>query len=101
MQTSRLTTFQTTLSSVLEDFTYEASAAEELETRMSMLKEYLQGLACPPTPTVDFPPGFGFGIGIGDDKHVDDGITSVKKEIRGVKGLLLSARSFPGGVRAR
>ncbi|KAF7913087.1 uncharacterized protein EAE98_011638 [Botrytis deweyae] len=102
IQTSRLTTLQGTLSSLLEDSTYESSTSEELETKMSMLKEYLQGLAFS-TPTFSYGSG-GFGNGgdrNGNNKDGEDEIAKVKKEIRGVKGVLLSARSFPGGVRAR
>lgn len=45
--------------------------------------------------------GYGFaGTGIGDAN--EDEISRVKAEIRGVKGVLLSARNFPGGMgRAR
>ncbi|TGO28139.1 hypothetical protein BPAE_0031g00040 [Botrytis paeoniae] len=102
IQTSRLTTLQGTLSSLLEDSTYESSTSEELETKMSMLKEYLQGLVFS-TPTFSYGSG-GFGNGgdrNGNNKEGEDEIAKVKKEIRGVKGVLLSARSFPGGVRAR
>ncbi|EDO01430.1 hypothetical protein SS1G_03905 [Sclerotinia sclerotiorum 1980 UF-70] len=90
-----------TLSSLLEDSTYESSANEELETRMTMLKEYLQGLV--------FPAPFNYRSGAysdgrdrnGNDKEGEDEFAKVKREIRGVKGVLLSARSFPGGVRAK
>ncbi|TGO34994.1 hypothetical protein BHYA_0174g00190 [Botrytis hyacinthi] len=102
IQTSRLTTLQGTLSSLLEDSTYESSTSEELETKMSILKEYLQGLMFS-TPTFSYGSG-GFGNGgdrNGNNKDGEDEIAKVKKEIRGVKGVLLSARSFPGGVRAR
>ncbi|TGO87294.1 hypothetical protein BPOR_0236g00170 [Botrytis porri] len=102
IQTSRLTTLQGTLSSLLEDSTYESSTSEELETKMSVLKEYLQGLVFS-TPTFSYGTG-GFGNGgdrNGNNKDGEDEIAKVKKEIRGVKGVLLSARSFPGGVRAR
>ncbi|KAF7940803.1 uncharacterized protein EAE97_006989 [Botrytis byssoidea] len=102
IQTSRLTTLQGTLSSLLEDSTYESSTSEELETKMSILKEYLQALMFS-TPTFSYGSG-GFGNGgdrNGNNKDGEDEIAKVKKEIRGVKGVLLSARSFPGGVRAR
>lgn len=100
IQTSRLTTLQSTLSSLIEDSVYESSASEELETRMSMLKEYLQGLVF----TTPMYGSGGYGSGgdrDGNNKEGEDEIAKVKKEIRGVKGVLLSARSFPGGVRAR
>ncbi|KAF7866917.1 hypothetical protein EAF04_005758 [Stromatinia cepivora] len=101
IQASRLTNLQSTLSSLLEDSTYESSTNEELETRMTMLKEYLQGLV--------FPTPFNYRSGSyldgrdrnGNDKEGEDEFAKVKREIRGVKGVLLSARSFPGGVRAK
>lgn len=40
--------------------------------------------------------GYGAGPKIGETN--DDEIAKVKAEIRGVKGVLLSARNFPGGV---
>ena len=45
----------------------------------------------------------GGGFGGGKDGNGDDEITRVKGAIRGVKGVLLSARSFPGvrGLAAR
>ncbi|QSZ31570.1 hypothetical protein DSL72_001137 [Monilinia vaccinii-corymbosi] len=100
IQASRLTTLQSRLSSLIKDSAFEASANEELETRMSMLKEYLQGMVFT-TPIFGYGAG-GFGHG-GDksDKQSEDEIAKFKREIRGVKGVLLSARSFPGGVRAR
>ncbi|ESZ97127.1 hypothetical protein SBOR_2485 [Sclerotinia borealis F-4128] len=104
IQTSRLTTLQSTLASLLEDSSYESSTTEELETKMSILKEYLQGLVFS-TPTFGYGSG-GYGnsgdrSGNGNDKGGEDEIAKVKREIRGVKGVLLSARSFPGGARAR
>ncbi len=42
---------------------------------------------------------FGGVGGYGANKEADDEISRVKAGIRGVKGVLLSARSFPGGVR--
>jgi hypothetical protein len=63
---------------------------------IGVLREYLDGLAYV-TPTYGFG-GVGSYAGTAGEK--DDEISRVKAGIRGVKGVLLSARSFPGGVRA-
>ncbi|KAM3084353.1 hypothetical protein ACMFMG_001541 [Clarireedia jacksonii] len=100
-QTGRLATLKSRLRSLLDDSRNEESSAQELNTRTDLLKEYLQGLAYTA-------PTFGYGMGgfsnggRGDNgKDKEDEISKVKREIRGVKGVLLSARSFPGGARAR
>ena len=41
------------------------------------------------------------GAGSGNGSERDDEIARVKAEIRGVKGVLLSARNFPAGGRGR
>ncbi|PQE26381.1 peroxin 14 17 protein [Rutstroemia sp. NJR-2017a BBW] len=86
------------LSSFVDDSKDEESSAQDLNTRMDLLKEYLQGLAYT-APTFGYGGG-GFSNG-GNGRDKEDEISKVKKEIRGVKGVLLSARSFPGGVRTR
>jgi hypothetical protein len=97
-QTARLARMKSILSSFVDDSRDEESSAQDLNTRMDLLKEYLQGLAYT-APTFGYGGG-GFSNGAtGKDK--EDEISKVKREIRGVKGVLLSARSFPGGVRTR
>lgn len=64
---------------------------------MGVLREYLDGMAFVP-PSYNF--GYGGTNGVGK-KEEEDEISRVKLGIRGVKGVLLSARSFPGGVRGR
>jgi hypothetical protein len=94
-QTSRLYSLKTNLSTLIEDSTSEGNDVSELESVIGVLREYLDGLAYV-TPT------YGFG-GVGSysgSTEKDDEISRVKAGIRSVKGVLLSARSFPGGVRA-
>lgn len=85
----------------MDDSRDEESSARELDTRLDMLKDYLQGLAYT-APTFGYGGG-GFMNGGREEnrKEKEDEIAKLKREIRGVKGVLLSARSFPGGVRAR
>jgi hypothetical protein len=95
-QTSRLQSLKRNLSTLIEDSTSEGNDVSELESVIGVLREYLDGLAYA-TPTY----GFG-GVGSygGTTGEKDDEISRVKAGIRGVKGVLLSAKSFPGGVRA-
>lgn len=95
-QASRLKHLQSRLASLMDDARDEESISQELDTEINLLKEYLQGLAYTA-------PSFGHGRN-GSLKGTDisdDEISRVKKEIRGVKGVLLSAKSFPGGVGLR
>lgn len=59
------------------------------------MREYCDELAYVQPATT-----YGFSGGVGRAEEKDDEISKVKAGIRGVKGVLLSARSFPGGVRA-
>jgi hypothetical protein len=89
------------MSELLEDSTSEGHDVQELEATISILREYLDSMAY-------VTPNYGYGGGYenyggsagGAGKEADDEIGKVKASIRGVKGVLLNARSFPGGVRA-
>lgn len=80
---------------MISDSNEEGENTTELETTIGILREYLDGIAY-------VPPVYGFNNGYGSSStsKEDDEIARVKASIRGVKGVLLSARSFPGGVRA-
>ena len=69
----------------------ESHEAGNIQTEISSLKSYLDGLMYS-APTFNY----GVGTNYGQKKDEDDEIGRVKKEIRAVKGVLLSARSFPG-----
>jgi hypothetical protein len=67
-----------------------------LSSEITKLKEYLDGL-------MYSPPTYSYGTGIGyqsNKKEENDEIGKLKREIRAVKGVLLTTRSFPG-VQAR
>ena len=61
-----------------------------LESRLSELHTYLGGMAY----------GGNLQFGKIGEEEIDE-ISKVKAEIRGVKGVLLSARNFPSGVGSR
>lgn len=96
-QESRLSVLTTHLSELRDDSTSEGQNTSDLESTVSILREYLDGMAYV-APSYNF--GYGGSSGVGK-KEEDDEISRVKAGIRGVKGVLLSARSFPGGVRGR
>jgi hypothetical protein len=98
-QVSRLSVLQTHLKELSDDSTSEGQHTSDLESTMGILREYLDGMAYV-APSYNFGYGGTSGGGVGK-KEDDDEISKVKQGIRGVKGVLLSARSFPGGVRAR
>lgn len=93
-QVSRLASLKSELSTLLSESTSEGQEGADLSTTVGVFREYLDGLAYV-VPTY----GYG-GVGSYGGKEPDDEIGRVKASIRGVKGVLLSARSFPGGARA-
>ena len=86
MQSIRLQKLQSELSSLVPSPEPDIT----LESRLSDLQTYLGGMA--------YGGNLQFGKVGGEEK---DGISKVKAEIRGVKGVLLSARNFPSGVGTR
>lgn len=75
----------------------ELRESSNLQDGIDDLKKYLDSLMYNP-PTFSYGAGSAFGA----KKDEDDEIGRVKREIRAVKGVLLTARSFPGvgaGVR--
>ncbi|CAG8971728.1 hypothetical protein HYALB_00007208 [Hymenoscyphus albidus] len=94
-QSTRLASLTKSMQGLISDGNSEGEGAKELETTIGILREYLDGIAYVP-PVYGYNNGFGMGV----TPKEDDEIARVKAGIRGVKGVLLSARSFPGGVRA-
>ncbi|KAF8851007.1 hypothetical protein BDZ45DRAFT_808713 [Acephala macrosclerotiorum] len=95
-QTSQLSKLKESLQGLVDDSTSEGHDVTELEGTIGVLREYLDGMAFV-TPSYGYG---GYGGSSGGNKEENDEISKVKASIRGVKGVLLSARSFPGGVRA-
>jgi hypothetical protein len=89
---NRLRSIKSHLNDVADASSSESRDILELTVTVSVLKDYLDGLAYV-APTFSY----GGGFGVTKDKE-DDEISRVKSSIRSVKGVLLSARSFPGGV---
>lgn len=85
---------KTSLGEMLTTARAEGYETAEVEGAMIILKDYLESIAYAP-PTYGFMSGYPNGR-----KEEDDEIMRVKREIRGVKGTLLSARSFPGAGSA-
>lgn len=94
-QSTSLTSLTKSIRGLISDSNGEGENTTELETTIELLREYLDGIAY-------VPPVYGFNNGYGNTNtpKEEDEIARVKAGIRGVKGVLLSARSFPGGVRA-
>ena len=90
----RLSIIHSHLSELLTDNTNLSETDDQVRDRLNDLQTYLEGLAYGSSTYVN---GYG-GTGAALVEPKDDEITRVKAEIRGVKGVLLSARNFPGGM---
>lgn len=100
-QTTQLKSLKSSLQGLVEDSASEGHNVTELEGTIGILREYLDGMAYV-TPSYGYSSmagGYNGAGGYGGSKDPDDEISKVKAGIRGVKGVLLSARSFPGGIR--
>lgn len=94
-QAGRLASIRTHLSTLLDVNTTTQASNEDLSLSITSLQRYCDDLR--------FGRKGGLGAtayGIGATTQ-EDQVEAVKREIRGVKGVLLSAKSFPGGGRAR
>ncbi|MCJ1362999.1 hypothetical protein MMC16_002105 [Acarospora aff. strigata] len=106
--TSRLQTMHTHLSALLSSTTGTLATTDDtVKERIADLQTYLEALAYSSPSYVNASSygmygagGVGGGNGNGNGKVEEDAIARVKAEIRGVKGVLLSARNFPGSANA-
>jgi hypothetical protein len=103
-QATRLSVLSTSLKGLVEDSTSEGRNVSDLSTTVGVLREYLDGLAYV-VPSYGYGVG-GYGVGgytglVGAGGKEEDAMARVKSSIRGVKGVLLSARTFPGVGRVR
>ena len=96
-QTSRLQDLKFTLSDLVDNGVGEDHEVSDLSATLGELRDYLDGMAYV-TPNYGFGSVGGYsGIGTRAEREKDDEISKVKAGIISVKGVLLSARSFPGG----
>lgn len=94
-QTAKTTLISTNLSEIDLTISSESHVDGQIQTEINALKTYLETLMYKP-------PSFTYGSNVtyGAKKDEDDEIGRLKKEIRAVKGVLLSARNFPGASGA-
>ncbi|MCJ1388449.1 hypothetical protein MMC18_001296 [Xylographa bjoerkii] len=93
VQTTRLKTLNTNLSSILSSSTSVVDEDKLTLFGIGDLREYLL--------EITYGRGSGSSRGNINKTNADDEFSRVKAEIRGVKGVLLSAKSFPGTATAR
>lgn len=96
-QTNRLSSIKSHITNLNEASTSEGQEVSQLSTCISILREYLESLAYVP-PSYPYGTGGLYGGAGPKNEALDDEIAKVKAQIRGVKGVLLSARSFPAGT---
>ncbi|KAI9848991.1 MAG: hypothetical protein M1837_005882 [Sclerophora amabilis] len=105
-QESRLKVIQSHLSELLEDSNDVGTSDAAVTSNMLDFSTYLSGLAysspyyATSNGIVGATSGAGLGRGSGSrgTSADEDVMAKVKSEIRGIKGVLLSARNFPGSV---
>ncbi|KAK5151724.1 peroxin Pex14/17-penicillium chrysogenum [Cryomyces antarcticus] len=92
----RLKIIHSHISEFLDDSTNNGTTAEEVETQLKDLEQYLDTL------TYDRSGAWSGGVYGGGSNLLKekDAISAVRDEIRGVKGVLLSAKNFPGSLRS-
>lgn len=92
-QTSKSQLISMNLNEVELALSQESHAEGTVQTEINSLKTYLDTL-------MYTPPSFTYGGGMqyGKKPDEDDEIGRIKKEIRAVKGVLLSAKNFPVGA---
>lgn len=85
----QLASVKTSLGSILSQQISEKHDSDELKNAIHELKEYCESLAyIPPASTSAWDNGR-------HPKGPDDEISHLKKDLRSMKGMLLSAKSFP------
>lgn len=97
VQTSRLSALGTHLQDLRQNSQSEAEDSTELSTTLDVVREYVQSLAF---STATYGNTFNGYPGV-DKEENNDEISKIKAQIRGVKGVLLSARTFPSSTVRR
>lgn len=100
-QASRISRLSSHITDLNDASTSEGQEVSELSTCVGILREYLESLAyvSPSSYTYGTTTTGGLYSGGVNQKNEppDDEVAKVKAQIRGVKGVLLSAKSFPAG----
>ena len=96
-QASRVSRITSHITDLNEASISEGHETSQLSTCISILREYLESLAYVP-PSYTYGASGLYGSTSQSNEAIDDEIAKVKAQIRGVKGVLLSARSFPAGT---
>lgn len=99
-QTRRLATLTSHLRDLNETSTSEGQDIQQLSTCVSILKDYLDSLAYV-QPVFNYASGGIYNNPGQKTEAIDDEIAKVKTQIKSMKGVMLSARSFPGGTWQR
>jgi hypothetical protein len=108
-QSARLSRLKTHLSSLTDASISEGQDTADLAIAMGLLRDYLNSLVYKPQVNYAFAGGnygasqAGSGPGSGarnDGQTMNDEIVNLKATIRSLKGVLLSARTFPVGASA-
>lgn len=101
-QTAHLCGLYTYLKDINNSLANETKDDTRLENAITDLQKYLNTIAYPPRPinnydSIYLPNSLKTGHSTGNGLNGDvNEATKVKKEIKGMKGILLSARTFPG-----
>jgi hypothetical protein len=99
-QTIRLATLTSHLKDLNEASTSEGQDTQQLSTCVSILKDYLDSLAYV-QPVFSYGSGSMYNSSGQKTEAIDDEIAKVKALIKSMKGVMLNARSFPGGTWQR
>jgi hypothetical protein len=109
-QATRLSSLKAHLGSLTDDSTSEGHDAADLTTAISLLRDYLNSLAFAPHSSYAYAGATNYGAGVAgsgsgfgqrkDEQSGNDEIANLKATIRSVKGVFLSAKSFPAGASA-
>lgn len=89
---TKLHSLESHFKAIIDENANEGWTSQQITSNIESLKTYLDGLIYP---------AYSYTEGVyssGGSKKEDDEIARVKSEIRGVKGSLLSAKSFPGAA---
>ncbi|KAL9081458.1 MAG: hypothetical protein Q9157_000016 [Trypethelium eluteriae] len=97
---NRLQIMRSHLSELLDKGKREETSIEDSKNIVKDLGHYLDTLTYPALSYSNYNYEGMYGMDNGQKSVKDDAIDAVKKEIRGVKGVLLNARNFPSSVRA-